>query len=56
MKVEVMNVPTETERYVVARICDCQLWYWGSWDNKKDADITAHEIDGVVVERADNEE
>ena len=48
----VNNLPENPERYIVARLSNCELWYWGSWDNKEKAEKAAEEFDnGVVVER-----
>lgn len=48
--IEVMNVPKDHDKYIVARLSDGELWYWGSWDDNQLADLAAREIDGVVVE------
>lgn len=49
MTVKVNNVSENAKRYVVARLVDTVLWYWGSWDNEDDARAVAREIDGLVV-------
>lgn len=51
--VEVNNVPENPEKYIVATVCDCDLWYWGSWNNESKAKDVANEIGGIVVERID---
>ena len=50
MIVKVNNAPNYTERYVVARIFEGELWYWGSWANKDEADEAALNVDGVVCD------
>lgn len=51
--VEVLNVPKDHDKYIVARLSDGELWYWGSWDDEKKAKITALEINGIVVEESE---
>lgn len=46
----VHNMPEEHEQYIVARIFEGELWFWGSWKDKEDAESAARKIDGVVVE------
>lgn len=48
--VEVMNVPKNHDKYIVARLSDGELWYWGSWNDEQDANIAAEEVDGIVFE------
>lgn len=51
-KVKVNNKPEDTEKYIVARLSDGELWYWGSWDDKVTATRVASTFkNGVVVER-----
>ena len=50
LKVTVNNLPMSYEKFVVARVVDNELWYWGSWENEADAQSVATAIDGVVVE------
>ena len=45
----VKNLPTTHKQYVVARACDGDLWYWGSWDSEETAHTVANDIDGIVV-------
>lgn len=49
MLVNVNNVSANAKRYVVARLVDTMLWYWGSWDTEEEARAVAREIDGLVV-------
>ena len=51
---EVKNLPAITNRYVVARLIEGQLWFWGSWENFDDAFNASVELEnGIVVERCD---
>ena len=52
-QVKVNNAPNDVEEYVVARVIDSELWYWGSWNKLEDAEANARQIDGVVVRRND---
>lgn len=53
-KVKVENISNQSRQYVVARLVDGKLWYWGSWDDKKSADKVAMEFsNGIVVENID---
>ena len=54
--VEVMNVPKDHDKYIVARLSEGKLWYWGSWDDERKAKITALEINGIVVEESEENE
>ena len=51
--VEVMNVPKNHSKYIVARLSEGELWYWGSWEYKHLADLAAREISGIVVEKSE---
>lgn len=46
----VREMPEECEHYVVARVYDGELWFWGSWPEHEAADKVAKEIDGVTLE------
>lgn len=49
---EVKNLPAITYRYVVARLIEGRLWFWGSWESFDDAFNVAVELEnGIVVER-----
>lgn len=39
--------------YVVARLCDGEWWYWGQWDDIKEAYSAAYEIGGEVFLRSE---
>ena len=52
--IKVQNVPEITNKYIVARLVDGVLWYWGSWENFDDAFNVAVDFpNGIVVERCD---
>ncbi len=37
-------------RYIVARNCDGELWFWGAWNEFNLANKAAREINGIVVD------
>ena len=44
------NLPSkEISLYIVCRVVDNQLWYWGSYTGMGEAYKVAVEIDGVVI-------
>ena len=49
MIVNVNNLPNSYEKYVVARVVDNELWFWGSWEDESEATHVAREIGGVVI-------
>lgn len=49
-EVEVKNADKVSEKYIVARECDSELWFWGEYGNRQRAEIAAKEIGGIVVE------
>lgn len=53
--ITIHNVDDDCLDYIVARICDGELWFWGSWDNLEDAKATAKEIDGIVLMRREGD-
>lgn len=51
MKVNINNLDADHERFVVCRLVDCQLWYWGSWSDPLEAERVARTFEnGVVVD------
>ena len=54
--VEAMNVPKDHDKYIVARLNQGKLWYWGSWKDKQLADMAAREMNGIVVEKSEESE
>lgn len=51
----VFNTPSNPKKYIVCRLSDGDLWYWGSWEELKDATKVAAEIGGLVVERQEGD-
>lgn len=52
-QVKVNNVPIEHDKYIVARLCMGELWYWGSWNDVEVAKkvIKENEFEnGIIVE------
>lgn len=49
MTATVLNVSKGDRPYVVARVSEGKLWYWGRWDDYDKALGVAKEIDGVVL-------
>ena len=51
-KVKVYNCPNDTDRYIVARLSNGELWFWGSYDDESEAIEVADEFEnGLVVMR-----
>lgn len=50
---EVNNLPDEIEKYIVARVCDGEMWFWGTYGSENRAKKAANDIDGVILERMD---
>ena len=50
-QVQINNVSENCKRYIVARISECELWFWGSWDDLDKAREAAKDIDGIIIER-----
>lgn len=50
-QVTVNNMPKDADEYVVARWDKdtSALWFYGSWDNKEQAQEISKMIDGIVV-------
>lgn len=42
--VVIHNMPEKHERFVVARLCDNELWFYGSWVSCTAAENAAKEI------------
>lgn len=49
MELTIKNLPATYKPYIVARVVDDDLWYWGSWDDEERAHAVANEIGGIVV-------
>lgn len=55
--IKINNVAPDADRYIVARLIEGELWYWGSWEDKMAARRIAHTFDnGIVVERETDEQ
>lgn len=54
--VEVNNVPPYAyeNKYIIARLYDASLWFYGSTNNPEEARKIATEIDGVIIEVENN--
>lgn len=50
---EVNNLPDEIDKYVVAKVCDGEMWFWGTYDDKSRAEKAVRDVDGVILERMD---
>jgi hypothetical protein len=50
-KINVRNLPDYAKRYmfIVSRLCDGELWFWGAYETKERANEVAKEIGGVVT-------
>lgn len=49
---EVNNLPDEIDKYVIARVCDGELWFWGTWDDKDEAENVVNDVEnGIVLRR-----
>ena len=55
---EIKNLPRYIpDKYVVARVVNAELWFWGSYDDKDKADRAARELEnGVVVTKVEETE
>ena len=49
MKVKVNNVTEGEEKFVVARVLEGELWYYGRYPEQRAVEV-AKEIEGVVLE------
>lgn len=56
-KVLVRNVPNGAQRYIVARLVDSELWYYGGWESENEADRFAKRFEnGVSVDLGEEHE
>ena len=52
-EVKVYNCPKDTEQYIVARLSNGELWFWGSYEDESEAYEVADEFEnGLVVMRS----
>lgn len=47
--VNVQNVSRDPERYIVARLVDGAMWYYGSWGDVDEAYDAAGQFDNAIV-------
>ena len=53
--VKLMNCPDDVEKYIVVRLSNGELWFWGSYEDEAEAIEVADEFEnGLVVVRNDN--
>ena len=51
-KVEIYNCPDNMDQYIVARLSNGELWFWGSYEDESEAIEVADEFEnGLVVKR-----
>lgn len=49
------NCSANPAQYIVARLWDGNLWYYGSWPTREGAEAACAELDnGLIVERFEN--
>ena len=53
--IEVNNVPSDHDKYIVARYDEDtqKFWFWGSYEDKETAENVARQINGFVAEVAE---
>ena len=51
MQVKIENMPERVNKFIVCRVCNGELWYWGSFDDEKTAEQARKEVDGIVVKK-----
>lgn len=48
----IYNLPAKLESYIVARDCNGELWFWGTWDRITDAYNAANEVGGAIYPKS----
>ena len=43
------NLPNTYKKYIVVRVEDGKMWYWGSWDSLDIAEDNVKIIDGILL-------
>lgn len=43
------NLPNTYKKYIVVRVKDGKMWYWGSWDSLAIAEDNVKIIDGILL-------
>lgn len=52
-KVKVYNCPEDAYGYIVVRLSNGELWFWGSYEDESEAQEVADEFEnGLVVMRS----
>lgn len=52
LQAEVNNLPDDIEKYVVAKVCDGELWFWGTWNDKNEAKKAVNDVEnGILLRR-----
>lgn len=51
---KINNLPIYAKgyKYIVARWCDDELWFYGAWDDENKAEKAAKEVSGKVIKNA----
>jgi hypothetical protein len=49
MNVKNLSAYAHTCRYIVARECDGDLWFWGAWNDYDTAYRVSCEVGGIVI-------
>ncbi len=49
-KVQIENVRSGASGYIVARVWDGKLWFYGAYESEDRAVGVAKEVDGIVTE------
>jgi len=51
---EIKNMPkyANEHEFIVARNFENDLWFWGAFDSRREANDVAEKIEGVVIENA----
>lgn len=60
MKVNNLYAYAREKKYIVARQTDdvengSDLWFWGAWDDLRQAQDAANEVGGIIIESEDVE-
>ena len=46
---DVYNTPNDTEEFIVARLVENELYFWGSFEDKEKANEVAKKLENAVV-------
>lgn len=49
-KVKIENARRGASGYIVARVWNCKLWFYGAYESEDRAEEVAKEVDGIVTE------